>query len=472
MTLRKPTVIRDEIHGDITFDGLVEKAIDHECVQRLRFIKQLGLADFIFPCATHTRFQHSLGAAWLAGHYFDSLTRAWSDSPLKVDGQCGGTRFLEDRTRKCVEAVQGHPPSRELWRQVIRLGGLLHDVGHGPLSHTFENLDIQQDFSDVIGRLGGVLRKYFDSLLSSGQRLYHEDISLLYVFHLFHDLAARGAVEAPDLYTLAVAGLIHRKLVTGELATEFEKELERALAAKGMKGGTDFHRLLRPIISGPFDVDRMDYIQRDGRNCGVSIGMIEWRRIVTKLVPCLAEHPSLGQEPRDVVLVSSLKNQHVLDDFIFSLFQMYTQVYLHPKIVGVEEVIKDQLTMTRERQKGYRITFAEHVRLTDERLKDLFVREFGMSGVEKVLTRQQGTHFDVGSYPPELRLETQLLQAGYRRIEHLDRPMMKDSVGVFLYARLASHGRESIHMTPWVSVSPVAKYFLSVNYSPYFWIRS
>lgn len=465
-------VIRDEIHGDITFDGIVERVIDHECVQRLRFIKQLGLADFIFPCATHTRFQHSLGAAWLAGHYFDSLTRAWADSPLKVERPCDGTRFFEDRTRKCVEAVQGHGPSRDFWRQVVRLGGLLHDVGHGPLSHTFENLDIQQNFSDEIGRLGGVTRRYFDRLSAASRRLLHEDISLLYISRIFSDLAAQGALEDPAPYTLAVSGLVHHGLGTGGLVAEYEKELEQALAKMGVKGGVDFHRLLRPLISGPFDVDRMDYIQRDGRNCGVSIGMIEWRRIVTKLVPCLAEHPGHGGKPEHVVLVSSLKNQHVLDDFIFSLFQMYTQVYLHPKIVGVEEVIKDQLVMGRERQRGYRITFAEHARLTDERLKDLLVNEFQLKGVEDALLRREGKRFDVGSYPPELHLETELLEAGYRRIEHLDRPMMKDSAGVFLYARVFSRGKETIHMTPWVSVSPVAKYFLNVNYSPYFWIRS
>ena len=97
------------------------------------------------------------------------------------------------------------------------------------------------------------------------------------------------------------------------------------------------------MISGPFDVDRMDYIQRDGRNCGVSIGGIEWRRIVRKLIPCLAEHPGQNNKPRNVVLISNIKTQHVLDDFIFSLFQMYAQVYMHPKIVAIEETIRGAL---------------------------------------------------------------------------------------------------------------------------------
>src|ERR1019366_406172 len=102
-----------------------------------------------------------------------------------------------------------------------------------------------------------------------------------------------------------------------------EAELGSIIEAFQIRGGQDFHRLLRPVISGPFDVDRMDYIQRDGRNCGVSISGIEWRRIVSKLMPCLADHASEKNEPREVVLVSNIKNQHVLDDFIFTLFQMY-----------------------------------------------------------------------------------------------------------------------------------------------------
>ena len=58
---KKPLVLRDEIHGDMSFDPLVRCVVDHEGFQRLRYIKQLGLGEYVFPCATHTRFQHSLG---------------------------------------------------------------------------------------------------------------------------------------------------------------------------------------------------------------------------------------------------------------------------------------------------------------------------------------------------------------------------------------------------------------------------
>ena len=56
----KPLTLRDEIHGDMSFEGIIRYAIDHPAFQRLRSIKQLGLAEFVFPCATHTRF-HKVG---------------------------------------------------------------------------------------------------------------------------------------------------------------------------------------------------------------------------------------------------------------------------------------------------------------------------------------------------------------------------------------------------------------------------
>jgi HD superfamily phosphohydrolase len=92
---------------------------------------------------------------------------------------------------------------------------------------------------------------------------------------------------------------------------------------------------------------------------------------VTKLIPCLAEHKGNGDQPEEVVLVSNMKNQHVLDDFIFSLFQMYAQVYLHPKIVGLEDIIRSLIKERTSSQSGMTITFDLHKSLTDEKFRDL-----------------------------------------------------------------------------------------------------
>jgi len=105
---------RDPIHGFIRADPLEQALIDSRPLQRLRFIRQLGLANLVFPGAEHSRFSHVLGAMDLAGRVYDRLARA-SDGLLPV-----GEDALE--------------------RRLIRAAALLHDVGHAPFSHSAEDL--------------------------------------------------------------------------------------------------------------------------------------------------------------------------------------------------------------------------------------------------------------------------------------------------------------------------------------------
>jgi HD superfamily phosphohydrolase len=156
-TESKPLILRDEIHGDIAFDAFLREVIDHPSFQRLRHIKQLGLAEYVFPCANHSRFQHSLGAAYLAGQYFSALLQVWLSSPFQFDGTCEKTQFLSSKTESCLKAVADDRHSADFWHRTVSLAALLHDVGHGPWSHTFEFLDLKQDFSKVVNEIPGRL---------------------------------------------------------------------------------------------------------------------------------------------------------------------------------------------------------------------------------------------------------------------------------------------------------------------------
>lgn len=103
------TVIRDVIHGDIVItDPLITRLIDTKEFQRLRNIKQLSTASMTFPGAEHTRFSHSIGVYHLA----------------KTIGQ-----HLENHPDWTVEKTY-----------LASIAGLLHDIGHGAFSHTFETL--------------------------------------------------------------------------------------------------------------------------------------------------------------------------------------------------------------------------------------------------------------------------------------------------------------------------------------------
>src|SRR2546423_1680522 len=100
-------LIRDAVHGDIEMGPLEVEIIDTPEFQRLRGIKQLGTAYLVFPSATHTRFEHSLGTSWMA--------------------------------HRILEVLQRHQKISSDERQVIRVASLLHDVTHIPFGHTLED---------------------------------------------------------------------------------------------------------------------------------------------------------------------------------------------------------------------------------------------------------------------------------------------------------------------------------------------
>jgi hypothetical protein len=111
--LNKKKTINDPVYGFITVpNDLFYDIISHPWFQRLRYIKQLGLTDFVYPAALHTRFQHALGAAFLMGRALDSL-----------------------RQKKVEISSEEY--------QASQLAVLLHDIGHGPFSHALEDSLLQ-----------------------------------------------------------------------------------------------------------------------------------------------------------------------------------------------------------------------------------------------------------------------------------------------------------------------------------------
>jgi uncharacterized protein len=209
---RKTQRIREPVHDLIVFDEkdefdqLVWRLLNTAEFQRLRRIRQLGLSEFVFPGATHTRFLHSVGVFHTARLLLDVLRR-----------ELGG-KFNIDLARVSVCAA------------------LLHDLGHGPFSHTFEGVQKQR-----------------------GHRKKHEAWTVDIV---------RGDTEVNSVL---------REYDKAE-GTNLVDDVSALLKAK------DPQTIYASIVSSQFDADRLDYLRRDRYMTGTAIGAFDFKWLLDSLV--------------------------------------------------------------------------------------------------------------------------------------------------------------------------------------------
>lgn len=282
--------IKDPIHGAIEVSAAEVAVLDSREFQRLRSIKQLGFAEFSFPGATHNRYIHSVGVMHLAGRAFDSIFRSFQFST---------------------------PQARTRLRQAVRLGALLHDIGHGPLSHTTE---------EVMPAVGALRVSAYDSrqadsvLLDPNRKATHEDYTIKFITD--SPLTAVITKSFSDLAPLHIACLIDKSL---EAPDDFF-----------IDHGLDLRPVLSQVVSSEMDVDRMDYLERDAYFCGTNYGRVElgW------LIGNLACHEVDGK----MYLALNRRALYTFDDFLISRHHMYLMVYFHHKSIIFEEMLMRYLT--------------------------------------------------------------------------------------------------------------------------------
>ena len=108
------------VHGPIYIENMAVKIIDTPEFQRMRFIKQLGMCQFVFPSAVTTRFEHSLGVYHLTGRVLSRIMKLYPN-------------------KKYFIPELGNIELTETWVECIKIAGLCHDIGHGPFSHVFDS---------------------------------------------------------------------------------------------------------------------------------------------------------------------------------------------------------------------------------------------------------------------------------------------------------------------------------------------
>ena len=275
--------VRDPIHGSISLSDAEVALIDSVPYQRLRSIKQLGFSEFSFPGATHNRYLHSIGVSHLAGLAFDQIFHHF---------------------------VFQKPDNRKRLRQTVRLGAFLHDIGHGPLSHTTE--EVMPKLADLNVQAYAAAK---NAAHNPERQANHEDYTIKFIT----DSSLTDVLRAnfSDIDPYAVACLIDRSLPS---PTDFF-----------MDGGRDLRPVLSQLISSEMDVDRMDYLERDAYFCGTNYGKVELEWLIANL----ASHTVNDK----VYLALKRKAIYTFDDFLLARHHMHLMVYFHHKSIIYEEML-------------------------------------------------------------------------------------------------------------------------------------
>lgn len=259
---------RDAVHGFDHFSSDERLVIDSESFQRLRHIQQLALTSFVYPGATHARFEHSLGVAEIAGRIYDVVTR-----PERIHKEVRSSLpgITEDRKRKAH-------------RFEVRLAALCHDMGHLPFSHAAEKQLFPEGYT-------------------------HE----------------RMTVEI-------LTGPLNEKVISHIDIPPSAHKIARIAAGPDLFPNDPFNEtelILTDMVTGTvFGADRIDYLLRDSLHAGVAYGQFDVRRLVDSLciLPGLTGRgngdpvPQLGIEEGGLRAAESL---------LLARYYMFNQVYLH-----------------------------------------------------------------------------------------------------------------------------------------------
>jgi HD superfamily phosphohydrolase len=274
--------IRDPIHGTLLVSDAEKAVIDSRFFQRLRHVRQLGFGELAFPGATHTRHAHSLGAMHVASKLFEAVAaRSGLAEPFASRFKAG-----------------------------VRMAVLCHDVGHMPLSHASEAIAPK--------RATLKLPAWVDAGETAGSQASHEDFTAKVLLDSSLTVELAKALEPTGLGPKQVASLVVGKEPPGGSAF--------------VENGRDWTPLLRSIVSGELDADRMDYLLRDSFYTGVQYGRYDLDWIAQNLVA--------AERSGKVYLALAKTAAFAFEDFLLSRFHMFLSVYFHHTSVSFDHMLR------------------------------------------------------------------------------------------------------------------------------------
>ncbi len=268
---RQARAIYDVLYGFVPITEWEEKIIDSPFFQRLRWIKQLGFSNYIFPGAEHNRFAHVIGVMHSMDQMIRSLGLNAPDHEL----------FDKNATN---EAAMLH--------KSLRVAALLHDIGTFPFSHAVEN---------------AYIRHGNDSRRNQGAKTKK----------------TRQAKELPNSHEHLGSFLIKNTNYPGgltQILTDYHFDIQ--MISKIIKGESP-SLIANQLMHSDLDADRMDYLLRDAHYTGLKYGQFDRDYILASLTPYDAGGGQLGFGIRENAM-------HAVDDFLIARFSWYSQVIRNP----------------------------------------------------------------------------------------------------------------------------------------------
>ena len=285
--------ITDQVHGTVWFSDLEMEVLSTQAFQRLRGVKQLGLAHLVFPGADYSRLSHSIGVNHITGRILDSLR---DNAGLEIT-------------------------DREY--EIYRLAGLLHDIGHYPFSHTLENA------------ISEYYRNESQPMLFTGAS---------------EPIGNDGTLTPYDENNVKANSLKHEAV--GGLLLEADEEIKKVLAKYGINPkhihDVFTRRLsesgsapnLTNLISSDLDADRIDYLCRTATHTGLPYGLVDIDYLVSQM--------RLDNENRICLDPSALR---AAEHFLLGRYFDYQQVNFHKTVAALEwilgDVVKEMLRLAK-----------------------------------------------------------------------------------------------------------------------------
>lgn len=323
-------VIIEPVHKSIGFFRHEEQVIEHPLFQRLKFIYQSDVMSLVWPGATHSRFLHSIGTMHVASRIFKTLVRSHLCEMIQ-----GGCKEVSPEQRSAIQ----------YFHACIRLAALLHDTGHAPFSHQFEFADaprgIYEDPNTFTELWDGVdWTTYYGSKAPS--ELDHEHYSVRCAAKILEGITE---IEKQD-----VLGIMEKTIpAPSELFCNHAMTLSHLLSPKLQAAfntlgkrtvGQAMMNFMKNIISGPIDADKMDYLLRDSHFSGCLTGVYDFDYLLNNLrIGIDVDKCGTPQ----IFLAINKKALGGLEDFFYSRFHMYSEIYSHKTYAGFKFILSKAL---------------------------------------------------------------------------------------------------------------------------------